>query len=73
MTPQHKLQTLMSAMSTASLLDAWEATNADNREDIPTVRGWIMDELERRAPVAFEAWMLADGAPEPNAFFQEEG
>ena len=24
---------------------------------IPTVRGWIMDELERRNPEAYDAWL----------------
>ena len=27
---------------------------------IPTIRGWIMDELEKRNPEAFKAWIMQD-------------
>lgn len=72
-TLENKAKALLAAMTTPALIEAFEATDHDNREDIPTVRGWIMDELERRDPVAFEAWMLTDGAPGPQRFFNKEG
>lgn len=31
-----------------------------NDENIPTVRGWIMDEIEKRNPAAFDAWLEGD-------------
>ena len=32
-------------------------TGAIHDPHIPTVRGWIMDELERRNPEAYDAWL----------------
>jgi len=28
--------------------------------DLPTVRGWIMEELEKRNPKAFDEWLEGD-------------
>lgn len=55
-------------LSTAQLVEAFEATDTDNRPEIPTVRGWLMDELEARNPDAFGTWMdeePANGSPRP--------
>ena len=52
-----KLETLFAKMTTKGLVDAFVMTDGQHGDEIPTVRGWIMDELEKRHPAAFEAWM----------------
>ena len=48
--------------SLSKLLDLWELTTALNCPHVPTVRGWLMDEIERRNPDGFDAWMDQDAA-----------
>lgn len=43
--------------STERLLDLWEMTTTNSDHNIPAVRGWLMDEIERRFPEAFEKWL----------------
>lgn len=43
--------------STEKLIDLFTLTDSWEDENIPTVRGWIMDELEARDPEAFDAWL----------------
>mgnify|MGYP004670640061 CR=1 FL=1 len=45
------------------LLTAWESTEHLEDPQCPTIRGWLMDEIERRYPVDFNAWLDQD-APE---------
>lgn len=50
--------------STAKLIDLFTLADSWEDENIPTVRGWIMDELEARDPEAFDAWLedeVSDG------------
>ena len=49
--------TLIKERTTAQLIETFIMTGRVNNEYIPTVRGWIMDELERRDPEAFSAWL----------------
>lgn len=46
--------------STERLLDLWEMTTTNEDHNIPAVRGWLMDEIERRFPEAFEKWLDSD-------------
>lgn len=49
--------------STDQLCEMFEATNNTDREKIleqAMVRGWIMDELEKRDAEAFERWINSD-------------
>ena len=55
------LETLKNS-SLAKLLDLWELTTALKGPQVPTVRGWLMDEIERRNPDGFDAWMDQDAA-----------
>lgn len=55
-------ETLKNA-SLAKLLDLWELTDTLNGPQVPTVRGWLIDEIERRNPDGFDAW-LDQNAPE---------
>lgn len=51
------------AMTDDQLLTAWESTEYLRHPQCPTIRGWLMDEIERRYPVDFNAWFDQD-APE---------
>lgn len=52
--------------STQALLDLWDATEgAPYTPELPTVRGWIMDELQRRDPAAYAAWQDVDPFADP--------
>ena len=53
----------LSKRSTDHLITLFILTGMVEDPDIPTVRGWIMDELENRDPEAFNAW-LEQEAPE---------
>lgn len=48
------------ASSTKKLLDLWELTEASNSPELAIVRGWLMDEIERRNPEGFDAWLDQD-------------
>ena len=53
-----KARKMVAMRTTAQLLNDWDATEAAQyTPELPTVRGWIMDELEARNPEAFSAWM----------------
>lgn len=41
----------------AELLDELELTSGIRTEEVAMVRGWIMDEIERRVPEAFNKWI----------------
>lgn len=64
-----KIANLFAQLSTAKLIESWELTDTNNDSNIPTVRGWIMDEMESRNPEAFNAWMEADAHAQARAFF----
>ena len=42
------------------LLTQWELTSIFDDENIYTVIGWLMDELESRNPEAFNKWLDSD-------------
>ena len=54
---EKKARELISKLSLEQLLDEWELTSVINDSHIPTVRGWLMDELEKRNPEAFDKWL----------------
>lgn len=57
MTATEKAKILIQGRSTENLIADFELTDVINDENIPTVRGWIMDELEKRNPEAFDKWI----------------
>ena len=59
-----KAQEILRKRSTKELIRDFLATNLINDPDIYTVRGWIMDELERRDPEAYAAWIDGPGRDE---------
>ena len=48
---------MIAAQSTEQLLDQWELTEHMEGPNVPTVRGWYMDELEKRFPEQFDRWL----------------
>lgn len=57
---EKKAREIISNQTLADLLDEWELTTNINDPHIPTVRGWLMDELEKRNPEAFNEWLDND-------------
>lgn len=49
-----------SKMSTEKLVEMFSLTTNMNDENIPTVRGWLMDEIEKRNPEGFDRWIDED-------------
>ena len=47
----------LASRTTAQLVLDWELTESmPMTPELPTVRGWIMDEFKRRDAEAYEAW-----------------
>lgn len=63
-TAETKARKLISYLTLNQLLEQWELTSSINDEHIPTVRGWLMDELEKRNPEAFDRWLDSDAEDE---------
>ena len=57
---EKRAKNLIAGLTTSQLLDHWESTSDIADPNIPTVRGWLMDELEKRFPEQFDAWMDSD-------------
>lgn len=54
---EKRARAMIAAQSTRRLIEQFELTELVRDEHIPTVRGWLMDELKRRDPVAYDAWI----------------
>ena len=69
-TPAEKAAILLASRSTRDLIHDLELSgimydaNPAKWQDITTVRGWIMDELERRDPEGYAAWIDQDDCPD---------
>lgn len=64
----------MQRLSVADLCQAFEQTNDMQGGHVPALRGWLMDELERRDQAAFDAWMETDcreSVDYPSRFFNK--
>ena len=65
---KHEATATPEQITTASLetlVDLWEATEAAPlTPGLPIVRGWLMDELERRNLEGFNAWLEHEPALE---------
>lgn len=55
-----KAQDMLRSRPTRALITDFIFTSYSHDPHIPTVRGWIMDELERRDPEAYETWIDRD-------------
>jgi len=64
-----KAHELIAARTTYELIADFEATDdAEPSQELPIVRGWLMDELEKRSPIAFACWLESSEAS-PRKFF----
>lgn len=55
-----KAKAMVQGKTTEDLLEYWLMTTTINDAGIPTVRGWIMDELEARFPEVYNEWLDSD-------------
>lgn len=75
---EHRARLLIASRSTVSLCEIFESLDTPHGErfrEESMVRGWVMDELERRDPEAFEAWLDCTDPVYgnlPSAFFLTE-
>ena len=65
---ESKARALIAAQSTAQLVEQFELTELVNTSGIYTVRGWLMDELQKRNPAAFDKWIESEDES-PRAHF----
>ena len=68
MTAEQRAIKLIASRTMEQLITSFEITETLNGPDVPTVRGWIMDELEKRDPEAFDKW-LDSYVDSPRKFF----
>lgn len=58
---------IIAGLTIEQLLNAWETTEfLTISPETAITRGWIMDELEKRNPSAFNAWLDSE-SPEDSA------
>lgn len=55
-----KAKAMVQSKTTEDLLEYWLMTTTMNDPGIPTVRGWIMDELEAQFPEIYNEWLDSD-------------
>ena len=61
MAHENAARAIIAIRKTSDLIADFELTNSlDNSPQLFTVRGWIMDELERRDHKAYSAWVESD-------------
>lgn len=64
---EHKAPEKIAALSTQQLLSAFETTKfLSYSPELPITRGWLMDELEKRNPAAFNAWLDSEAPEDSN-------
>lgn len=58
---EQRARMMISKLTMAQLLDEWELTElAEPSMELATVRGWLMDEMEKRNPDAVSQWLEDD-------------
>lgn len=58
---EQKQKAMLSTRSIKQLICLWDITEAaDITVEMAIVRGWLMDEFERRDEAAFDRWMESD-------------
>ena len=70
-----KAISVIANQSIETLCESFELTNNEDGSTIPTVREWIMDELEKRDPNAFLLWIESEDVAlmdYPSKFFLAE-
>ncbi len=60
----------LNQMPTKKLCELWaEIDKKPISGEVATVRGWVMDALERRNPEAFDKWLEDDDGNPPEVYF----
>jgi len=72
--PEFSAKILLALRSTEDIVEEYELTekmwvNGEHREELPLVREWIMDELEKRDNHAFMLWIDDDWASSPRKYY----
>ena len=66
---EKKARAKVAKLSTAELVTQFELTEKMQISvEVAMVRGWLMDELEKRNPEAFDAWIDSDEESPRNYF-----
>lgn len=63
-----KAAAVIKSMKTRQLIETFILTDSINDSNVYIVRGWIMDELERRNPEAFDAWLESETCEDNELF-----
>jgi len=64
-----KARAMVAERTTYELIADWEEAEKQPMSDtMPTVRGWLMDELEKRDKAGFDNWLESNEAS-PRKFF----
>lgn len=56
----NELKEALKKVKLDTILMVWEWTRTAENKEVPAIRGAIMDELERRNPQGFNAWLDSD-------------
>ena len=64
-----KARNLIAGRTTEELITDFELTETNNDPYIYTVRGWIMDELQKRNEAAFDKWIDSE-EESPRKFYK---
>lgn len=69
-----KKKAILRKSTMQQLLQMWEISEIiEMTESVAMVRGWIMDELKRRDPEAYDRWMDSEDLDaQPGDFFHAE-
>lgn len=65
-------QVMVKGIDLEKLIEVYEHSETQpGSEEVYIVRGWLLDELEKRDPEAFDRWMGSDDFPEdsPRSYF----
>lgn len=57
---EKKARAMLSRLSTERLIKEFDMTEDISGIETSMVRGWIMDELEKRNPTAYDEWLDMD-------------
>jgi hypothetical protein len=69
---EQKARDMIAKRTTYELIADWE--ESDNRpmtETLPIVRGWLLDELEKRDKPSFDRWMDSNESSPRNFYIGE--
>lgn len=72
MTTKAQVKKTLKNLSIAQLCEIYEQSNVMDGDHVPTLRGWVMDELEKRDKKTFDRWLLSPDVSlmdKPSAFF----